>query len=154
MGFAYLLIFIIPAILFLVAQQNTLRAIQSHNREMAPGLIWLQCIPVFGFIWQFIVVAKISGSISKELSSRGEESIFGLPPAEMLAASNKRPTLLVGIAYCLILTAGLMINFFSFSMTDRMINAILLFDSAGIICWIVYWVKLARYKRILRQNYL
>ena len=40
-------LFIIPAILFLVAQHGTLKAISPANREMSPGEVWFQLIPVF-----------------------------------------------------------------------------------------------------------
>ena len=46
-------------IFFLIAQQNTLKSIKPHNRKMQPGEVWLQLIPVFNLIWQFIVVGRI-----------------------------------------------------------------------------------------------
>jgi hypothetical protein len=48
--------YLVALILFLIAQQNTLEAIQPQNRKMQPGEMWLQLIPLFNLIWQFIVV--------------------------------------------------------------------------------------------------
>jgi len=50
---------------FLITQQNTLKAIQQQNRLMRPGEVWLQLIPLFGIVWQFIVVTRISDSIRR-----------------------------------------------------------------------------------------
>ena len=63
------LLCIVPFILFLLHQQNTLKNVQAHNRTMAPGQVWLQLIPLFGMVWQFIVVTRISESIKRELDS-------------------------------------------------------------------------------------
>ena len=62
-----LLVFIGIAVLFLLTQQNTLKAVRRENRLMQPGLVWLQLIPVVGQIWQFIVVLRIAKSIRKEI---------------------------------------------------------------------------------------
>ena len=62
---ALLFAFVIPAILFFLAQQRILQVISPENREMSPGSVWLQFIPLFGMVWQFIVVARIARSVSK-----------------------------------------------------------------------------------------
>lgn len=62
MNLALLLAFIVPAILFVLTQYNTLKAIRPENRLLAPGLVWLEFIPFFGQVWQFTVVSRITGS--------------------------------------------------------------------------------------------
>ena len=62
------LILLIPLIFFLVTQQNTLEAIQPENRTISPGEVWLQLIPLFNFVWCFIVVNRVSESINREFS--------------------------------------------------------------------------------------
>ncbi|SRR5215203_1959020 len=74
--FLFLGLFLIPAIFFLLTQQNTLKAIQPHNRAMSPGQVWLQLIPIFGMIWQFFVVSKISDSLRRELAARNTTFSF------------------------------------------------------------------------------
>ena len=45
-----LLVFVVIAVLFLLTQQNTLKAVKPENRLMQPGLVWLQLIPLLGQI--------------------------------------------------------------------------------------------------------
>jgi hypothetical protein len=66
--FVVVAFFLVPMIFFLLAQQNTLRAVSAHNRKMQPGEVWLQLIPLFGLVWKFIVVTRISQSIRSEIS--------------------------------------------------------------------------------------
>ena len=58
--FILLLTVLVPYIFFLVAQQNTLRVVDVQHRTMLPEQVWLQLIPVFGLVWQFIVVKNIA----------------------------------------------------------------------------------------------
>ncbi len=94
-----ILLFIIPAILFVLTQQNTLKAIRPQNRLMNPGMVWLQFIPVFGQVWQFIVVSRIAGSAVRERITFQDDSILGLTNAAT-ATIGKRPTLVMGITFC------------------------------------------------------
>ena len=56
-------IILIPTVFFLLTQQNILKNIQTQNRAMHPGEVWLQLIPIFGSIWAFFVVSRIAESI-------------------------------------------------------------------------------------------
>jgi hypothetical protein len=147
-----LLAFVIPAILFLITQQKTLRAVQPGNRLMDPGMVWLQCIPLFGLIWQFVVVTRISDSISKEFASYDDNSVLGLSSPEIVDELGKRPTLGIGIAYCVIITIGVLANFFLKSPSS--IELIAIWNLSGMVCWIIYWIKLVQYKRKLSRKYL
>ncbi|MEO6963390.1 MAG: hypothetical protein ABIY90_15570, partial [Puia sp.] len=91
-----LLAFVIPAILFLFTQQKTLQAIRPLNRTMKPGLVWLQLIPVFGQVWEFVTVVRISKSIGNEMTSRLGESILE-DSKERIEEPKERPTLYLGI---------------------------------------------------------
>ena len=59
---------------------------------MRPGQVWLQLIPLFGQVWQFVVVTRIAGSIQKEIISWEGDSILGAE-ALVIEKGNKRPTL-------------------------------------------------------------
>jgi hypothetical protein len=127
--FIFFLIFIIPAIIFMICQQNILKAIQPHNRYMQPGEVWLQLIPLFGLVWQFIVVTRISESIKKELWDNNfsfEDQRYNT------VGYGERPTYNIGIAYCVLFCCGILCGVFSL---------------AGLVCWIIYWVRLAEYKK-------
>ncbi len=46
--------------IYLLSLQNTLKEIQAKNRKMEPGQLWLLLIPIFGLVWHFIIVNKLS----------------------------------------------------------------------------------------------
>lgn len=148
------LLFVIPAVFFLLTQQGTFQRIRPENRLMNPGLVWLQCIPLFGLVWQFVVVLKLAASIQKEFLSRGDDSASGLPSPEIAVhLSKRRPTLFTGLGYCILTTLGLLINFF-LKLENFMIDATTIIFLVGIACWIIYWVQLGGYWRILSPKYL
>ncbi|HEY4061429.1 MAG TPA: hypothetical protein VGM30_05990 [Puia sp.] len=145
-----LLAFIVPAVLFMLTQQKTLQALRKPNRLMVPGLVWLQIIPLVGQIWQFFVVSLISGSIKKELASRQDDSILGFSDIAAVEEHGKRPTFTLGITYCILICIGFIIFL---PNVPALISFIVELSSlSGMICWIVYWVQLAGYKRKLKRG--
>ena len=138
---ALLLAFVIPAILFFLAQQRILQVISPENREMSPGSVWLQLIPVFGMVWQFIVVIRISHSVSKELASKIGESILDDSQVQ-IKGTDESSTYTIGIAYCILTTIGTILNYSTrYSSTYLASFGSLLFLT-GMVCWIIYWVRL------------
>ena len=145
-----LVVFVGIAVLFLLTQQNTLKAVKSENRRMKPGLVWLQLIPLFGQIWQFWVISRIAGSIRKEIEFQEGDSILGSSDLRVAERLSKRPTLVIGIAYSILCTIGAFINLFATVSPDStLIDVTLLIFFAGIACWIIYWVRLAQSRKIL-----
>jgi hypothetical protein len=147
-----LLAFIIPAILFLATQQKTLQAIQPANREMKPGLVWLQIIPLFGQIWQFFVVSRIAKSIWTEMTSRLGDSILE-DAKEQMDELNESSTLNIGLAYCALFTFGGILNLASSHLSPylQIIGPVLSFT--GMSCWVIYWIRLARTKnKLIRMS--
>jgi hypothetical protein len=129
----FFLIALIPAIFFFLAQQNTLKVIKPANRFMAPGEVWLQLIPLFGMVWQFFVITRISNSIARELSDRNTFSFEQQDTVQQLP--NERPTYNIGMAYAILACLSLVPLLATLTAL------------AAIICWIIYWVKLSEYKR-------
>ncbi|MCW3072675.1 MAG: hypothetical protein JWO44_2565 [Bacteroidetes bacterium] len=125
-----LLIFLItPLILFLITLQNTFTEISSENRQMPPGQVWLLLIPLFGLIWQFIVVNRLADSLKAEFTKRN------------IRIEEDRPGSTIGIAYC-ILNCCSIIPYLG-----------PLAGLAGLICWIIYWTKINGYKKELKQTF-
>lgn len=116
---------LIPMIFFLLTLQNTLNAVSFENRKMEPGLVWLSLIPLFGMVWQFIVVDRMAGSLQAEFAKRG------------VATEEARPGNSIGLAYCILFCCSL-IPFLGY------ITSI-----AGLICWIIYWIRINDYKNRL-----
>ena len=145
---ALLLVFVIPAILFFLSQQKTLQVISPENREMSPGSVWLQLIPVFGMIWQFIVVIRIAHSISKEMVSKIGESILDNSQVQ-LKGTDESPTYTIGIAYCILTTLGVIINYSTMHSSSFLALFGSFFVLTGMVCWIIYWVRIVNTKNKL-----
>jgi len=126
--FLFLVLFILPAIFFLLTLQNTLKAISSENRKMPSANVWLLFIPVFNFYWQFIVVDKIAQSISLECEKL------------QIPVKEARPTYNLGLCWniCYILFLVPVIKLFV---------AVIL-----TIFWILYWVKVNQYRELIIEN--
>ena len=148
-----LLGFLIPAVLFLLTQHNTLRRVRRENRLMQPGLVWLQLIPVFGNIWQFFVIYRISGSIHKEFASWHEDTFFGPDAVIVQGTVPARPARGIGIAYAVLDTVVILLSLAMDFVIGRPNDDLLLgmIAWATIICWIIYWVRLVQYKNKLKR---
>jgi len=155
----FYLIFILPAVFFLLSQQRTLSAIRPEYRELKAGMVWLQLIPVFNLYWMFIVVTRIADSISKEVVARQDDSILGLPDFDAVGAISHRPTYKIGMAYCCLFLSfpvsiilGNIIGRSAPEMVERVFPVVWRVVALGAVCcWIIYWVKLVQNKRKLER---
>lgn len=134
------LIFLLPFIFFLLSQQNTLKAIQPQNRTMQPGEVWLQLIPIFGIVWQFIVVSRIADSIQRENLSESAFSFEQQKNPYPQYQYGPKPTYSIGIAYCVLFTVSI-IPYIG-----------VLTSLAGLVCWIIYWVQLSEQKNKIQMK--
>lgn len=126
--FLFLALFIAPAIFFIITLQNTLKVISPENRKMPFTNVWLLCIPVFNFYWQFIVVNKIAQSIALECER------LRIPVKET------KPTYRIGLSWniCYLLFLIPLIKLW-----------------AGIILtitWVIYWIKVDQYRKLIIKN--
>jgi hypothetical protein len=137
--FIFFGIFLLPVIFFLVTQQNTLKAIRPENRSMAPGEVWLQLIPLFGLIWQFMVVTKIAESIQKDLSDETSFS-FEENAGSRHNSDQPRPTYGIGMAYCTLFCLTII------PFIGRLASLV------GLVCWIIYCVRLSDYKNRIQTQ--
>lgn len=62
--------------------ERALRACDATNRQMTLGQSYLVFIPLFGFVWQFIMVNKVSNSLAMEYHHRDWKSDEGRPAIE------------------------------------------------------------------------
>lgn len=118
---------IVALVFYLLTLQKTLNAIDPSRRQVAPGNVWLLFIPLFNLIYPFILYPKICDSIKAEYEARGlnEEGSFGKGLGITLPILG-----LVGIVPGIGAIAGL----------------------GRLVIWIVFWVKMAGYKKILESN--
>lgn len=121
----FVLLFIVPLIFFIVCLQNTLQSVSPENRKMPPGNVWLMFIPLFGIIWQFIVVRKIADSIKEECKKLN------------ISITESRPGYTLGIIYC--------ISYLIFFIPAfKLLGAL-----ATVISCVIYWIKINRYKKLI-----
>lgn len=119
-----LAILLIPAIFFFLSLQKCLDRISEQNREMSPGLVWLNFIPLFNLGWIIYTVVKISNSVKNEGRSRNT-------------------TELGDGAYGVGLAMGIC-NIASIIPYLGFLTAI-----AAFVLWIIYWVQIAGINRKL-----
>lgn len=93
---------------------------------MPSGNVWLILIPLFGLVWQFIVVNAIADSLKEEFAKRN------------ITCDEVRPGYGIGLTYSILFCCSI-IPFIG-----------ILAALAGLICWIIYWVKIADYKNKLQ----
>lgn len=116
---------LIPRIFYLITLQSTLDTVSIENRKMPSGNVWLLLIPLFGTVWHFIIVNNLADSIAAEAKSND------------IRIEESRPAYSVGLAMCIL-------NCFFFIPGLNIVTGI-----AGLVCWILYWVKISAYKTTL-----
>ncbi|MCU0431969.1 MAG: hypothetical protein MUC87_00785 [Bacteroidia bacterium] len=125
---------------FIINLSNALKQVAPHNRKISPGQMWLILIPIFGTIWAFIIVPRIADSLVAEYQRRRmhyEEERLGYQS---------------GMAWA-VLGAMTYIRTFADLAQIPFIGAIGSLAGLGaLIFFIVYWVKIARYKNELRRS--
>ena len=124
----FLALFILPAVFFVITLQNTLKAISPENRKMPFANVWLLFIPLFNFYWQFVVVNKIAESIAMECEKL------------QIPVKETKPTYSLGLSWniCYIL--------FLIPIARLWMSIILM------ITWILYWIKVNQYKKLIIEN--
>jgi hypothetical protein len=126
--FVGLAIGLIPVIFFCLTLQNTIKEISPDNRRMKPGEVWLALIPLFGIVWQFIIVNRLADSLKAELIQRN------------IPSTQERPGYSIGLTYCILFCCGIV----------PVVGT--LASLGGLVCWIIYWVQINNYKTQLQQN--
>ncbi len=127
----YVLILVVVLVLFilyLATLQNTIKLINPENRQLEPGQVWLIFIPIFGLIWQFMMVTKIAESLKLEFEMRE------------IPIDEEKPGYGIGIAYCVLFCCNIIPTIGGFT------------SIAGFICLGIYWNKINGYKRMLEEN--
>ncbi|MCK6641084.1 MAG: hypothetical protein L6Q81_13460 [Bacteroidia bacterium] len=127
LGIAFL-IGIVIAIFYLLTLSRTLALCAPQNRTIEPGQVWLQLIPIFGIIWNFIMVNRIADTLANEFRMRN------------IPSTEQRPGYQVGITMAICGAVG----FIPYIGT--------LAGIVQLIMWIIYWVKMSGFKTQLEQT--
>jgi hypothetical protein len=124
---------IVIAVFYYLTLQNTLKQCAPQNQQIPPAQVWLGFIPIFNYYWHFKIAQAMSDSLAAEYRMRG------------MQPSEERPGYQVGMAYAILNCVGLL-SWVGVPVIPQLAGL------AGFICWIVYWVRMARYKRELEQH--
>ena len=129
-------IFILP-VFYLLTLQKALNRCSVEARTLSPGFVWLLVIPIFNLYWHFTVVTSISDSLSNEFRKRG-------------ISAEEKPGQVVGLAMCALFALSFVFRFL-FSSTPNVGEGVWLVTwLVGLICWIVYWVKIVGFSARLK----
>ena len=123
--FVFSVFFLIPAIFYLLTLQNALNKCAPTSRVIEPGMVWLLLIPFLNLIWNFIVVTGVAKSLATEYARRG------IPSSEPLPGRSIGVAMSVCNCCCIIPVLGAFAGL------------------AGLVLWIVYWIKIAEFSRRL-----
>ena len=118
-------IFLVVAIFFILTLSRALAKCSPQSRTMAPAMVWLLLIPLVNLVWQFFVVMGMSNSLGNEFRARG------------MTNAPQEPGKQLGLAMCVCSVCGI-IPYLG-----------ILAGLAGLVLWIMYWVKIAEFSRML-----
>jgi succinate dehydrogenase hydrophobic anchor subunit len=121
------LLCLVVGILYLLTLSNALKKCSVTSRTMQPGMVWLMLIPLFNIIWHFFVVLGLAQSLGNEFRARN------------VAYVEPEPGKSLGITMCVCGACGI-IPFLG-----------ILAALAQLVLWIIYWIKIAEFSRMLDQ---
>jgi hypothetical protein len=116
---------IVPWLFFLLNLRGLLERVSEPNRAMPPEHVWLNFIPVFNLGWFIYTVAKVRDSVRAEYHGRGWAIDGDLGYNVGLAAG------ILGI--CTVFFGWIPLIGWGVGV-------------AGLICWVIYWLKTADLK--------
>lgn len=118
----------IPRIFYLVTLQNTIKKVSVENQRIKPNQVWLALIPLFGIVWEFIIVSNVALSLKAEFNKRNINIV------------EEKPGYSVGLVYCILFCCSIIPVLGVFA------------GIGGFVCWIIYWVKINNYKTVLETT--
>jgi hypothetical protein len=117
---------LLPAIFYILTIQKALNRCAPENRAMAPGLVWLLLVPLLNLVWHFFVVINVAKSLGAEFQTRG-------------MAEEPEPGKKLGLTICILACCGI-------------IPLLGVLCSLGaLVCWSLYWVKIASFSAKLAE---
>jgi hypothetical protein len=142
----------VAGLFYVLTLQRTLKECSPASRAMAPGRVWLLLIPIFDFVWHFLVVSKLAASVGNELKNRN--ALEEEPKTGKTLGIATSVVLLVA----LLVTAVSAISARSASSDVNVVGGGKVMGwalggflwLAGGICWLVYWVDVAWFAKLLR----
>ena len=121
-------------VLYLRTWSATLRLTRAHHGN-SPRVVWLLVIPVFNLGWQFYLLSATTRGIKGRFRELGEDpgdSGFGVGLAYQ-------------VSFCLMALTNLVRG-----QDGHQAGVFLgLFGLAALVTWVIYWVRLTRFNRVM-----
>ena len=118
-----ILILLVPLIFYLLTLQKAFYRCSTENRHLSPKLVWLMLIPVFNLYWHFVIIFKLTKSFEDEFKKRE------IP-------TDPNPAFNLGLLLCFSCVFEAISPFIHFPIEWCFLERM--------VCWIVYWVKIAK----------
>jgi hypothetical protein len=130
-------------IFYLLTLQKALSRVSPENRAMQPGMVWLELIPCFNLIWQFVIAIRVPDSLRNEFRARGRDD--GSDYGKTIAIAQG----VVAIASSFI-GNGMRAAGNDMATAGSCISGGL--SLVGLVLFIVFWVKVANYSNQLATD--
>ena len=116
------------AIAYIITISNMFKKCAPNSRTMQPGMVWLLLVPFLNLIWNFMVVNAVSDTLTNEFRLRGVQN-FEPNPGKQIGM----PMAICG-ACGIIPILGILASL------------------VYLVLWIVYWVKISGFSKMLDQT--
>jgi cobalamin synthase len=117
--------FSLPVIFYILTLQKALRKCAPQSRTLEPGLVWLYLIPVVNLVIGFIIVLGMARTLRNEFNRRGTP------------VPDREPGQAIGLTMAICACCSIVPLLGVFAVI------------AYVVLWIVYWVKIAEFSRML-----
>lgn len=119
------LFFLVPLVLYILTLQKALEKCAPESRIIEPMMMWLYLVPLVNLVFGFFIVLGLARTLRNEFNRRG------VPVADPTPAQS------IGLAMCTCASCGLL----------PIVGV--LAGLAHLVLWVVYWMKIAEYSRLL-----
>lgn len=125
--FVFGVFFLLPAIFYVLTLQRTLYKCAPISRTLEPGMVWLYLVPLVNLVFHFFIVLGMAKTLRNEFNRRG------------LVVPEEMPGQSIGLAMCICACCAII----------PLLG--LLAALAHLVLWIVYWVKISEFSRMLEM---
>lgn len=147
-------------VMYLLTLHRCMNLTSRRNRTMEPGLVWLNLVPLISIYWPIHIAIHVCGTLKNEFRDRDidDGSDYGKGIGLAVGITN-----LVGVLFNLVGTAMAAAN--PPPQPQRLDANVLLGNQPmainivvwtlsliSLVCWVVFWVRIAGYKRQLEAD--
>lgn len=139
---------------YYISLQTAMDTISQRNRSMSGGLVWLNIIPIFGYVWAFVFNSAVKNSFKKEFKELGIKQHASLISGMIYPGFTILFTIFIyAVPYVLYGTFD--INYVYYSSDGVLVILICIISLiANIVFWINFWINVVSLKNQLQSSSL